>query len=159
MIESDAMLVKELIRTQTPQWADRPVTLVGDGDSDNTILSPWRQDVGQVAECSWRTKIDVTGRYPSASSYPIRRAQGRQRHWEMPYPEIILSRAGLTHAVALLPTCQLWAPALPARVPALPRGIGRRSVLLLCCRVDLELASNWPRSCWSSFVIARFRLR
>jgi len=35
MIEIDAKLAKELIRTQFPQWADLPIAPVGNGSRDN----------------------------------------------------------------------------------------------------------------------------
>jgi aminoglycoside phosphotransferase (APT) family kinase protein len=50
MIEIEAALVKELIRTQFPRWAELPIVPVGNGGWDNRTFQPpmaaiWRHSM------------------------------------------------------------------------------------------------------------------
>ena len=59
MIEIDAKLAKELIRTQFPQWADLPVTPVGNGSRDNKTFRLGEElSIRLPRACRYATQVE-----------------------------------------------------------------------------------------------------
>src|SRR3954468_17772488 len=74
----EVALVQRLLRTQQPQWADRPVTPVPSSGTDNALFRLGTDLVVRLPRIGWAVDTAVPARHESRRAPAPRRVAGRR---------------------------------------------------------------------------------